>query len=629
MLKSIDELNHHTRLYDLGKPIISDFEWDKMYFELVELEKATGIKYANSPTQKVNYNVINELTKVEHSHPMLSLAKTKDIEEASDFTGGSPSITMLKLDGLTCSILYENGELVSAETRGNGYQGEDITHNILFVQGIPQSISYKDRLVIDGEILCSFKDFEPFSGEYKNPRNFASGSIRLLDSRECAKRNLSFVAWDVIEGLPHETLTGKIVELEALGFITVPYSNLPFEEAMEELKQEVYPTDGLVVKYDSCEYGKSLGFTTHHFNNAIAFKFTETIEESYIVDIEWSLGRTAQVTPVAIIEPIEIDGSVISRVNLHNISIMEEKLKVPFVGQKVFVCKRNEIIPNIEYSEGEASESSTIFSIPDVCPICGEPTYVKQESDSKILMCGNSSCEGLIVNKIKHYCDMKKGVAIKGLSEATIEKLINWGWVNSISDLYKLEQYQNEWVRKPGFGLTSVKKTLTAIEESKTCKLEDFICALGIPLIGRTASKAIASRITWFSDLEELARNQFNFEYWANFGYEMKKALHNYDFTEACYLEEEVLNIPANGQEEQKEQALKDKTFVITGKLKNYSRESLKELIESLGGKVTGSVTSKTDYLINNDATSTSSKNKKAIDLGVEIITEEDFQKII
>lgn len=357
--KLVNELNYHTKLYDQGTPVISDADWDAMYFELFNLENHTGYYLPNSPTQKINYEVVNELKKVKHNHPMLSLQKTQSIDEINSFIGNKDYIIMLKIDGLTCSLGYENGILVSAETRGDGEIGEDILHNAYVVKNIPKKIAYKGKLTVDGEIICKTHHFEKFADEYKNPRNFASGSIRLLDNKECEKRNLSFIAWDCIDygnrNEKHigETLSSKLCSLMAQGFETTDFCTVSkFNESTiknfkNQASEQGIPIDGLVVKYNNCEYYDSLGKTDHHFRGGMAFKFYDETYETKLIDIEYEVSRNGEMVPVAIFEPVEIDGAVVQRCSLFNLSILEEKLGQPFVGQKIWVCKKNMIIPYI------------------------------------------------------------------------------------------------------------------------------------------------------------------------------------------------------------------------------------------------------------------------------------------
>ena len=364
----INYLNERTSEYDIGHPTISDAEWDKVYFELDKLEKEYQIYFNDSPTQTINYQVVSSLEKIAHNHEMLSLEKTKSLEEIKDFLGAVPYLAMCKMDGLTCSLKYENGELVSAETRGDGKVGENILHNAKVIPTIPKSIPYKETLIIDGEIICTYYDFENFSSIYKNPRNFASGSIRLLDSKECSTRKLKFVAWEVIEGLDFPNLHEKLSYLnEELGFITVPWISASAEFAAmadwavsvlpTEAEKCGYPIDGLVFKFDNIEYGKSLGQTSHHFKNAMAYKFYDDFYETKLLDIEWSMGRTGQISPIALFETVNIDGTDISRASLSNLSIMKQTLgDKPFKGQIIEISKRNQIIPKVERAKGEDGE---------------------------------------------------------------------------------------------------------------------------------------------------------------------------------------------------------------------------------------------------------------------------------
>lgn len=353
----VDNLNLWTKEYDEGNPTVSDEIWDKNYFELVRLEAETGIYLSDSPTQRISYNVVNNLKKVKHNHPMLSLQKTQNIDEINSFIGDKNCAIMLKLDGLTCSLGYENGHLISAETRGDGAIGEDILHNALVVKNIPKKIDYKGKLTIDGEIICKFHHFERFTNEYKNPRNFAAGSIRLLDSKECAKRNLSFIAWDLFVEQDNcfETLTEKLIYLTKLGFEvpnftkteTIDFDVDLINKLRDKAEQDGIPIDGLVIKYNDCKYYESLGRTDHHFRGGIAFKFYDETYETNLIDIKYEVSRNGEMVPVAIFEPVEIDGTVVQRCSLFNLSVLEDKLGIPYVGQKIWVCKKNMIIPYI------------------------------------------------------------------------------------------------------------------------------------------------------------------------------------------------------------------------------------------------------------------------------------------
>jgi len=645
----IKELNEATKYYDMGEPIMSDEEWDNMYFALVGMENKCGIYYPDSPTQKINYQVVNGLEKSNHDHPMLSLDKTKDLKEIMDFANQFDSVLfMLKMDGLTCSLTYEEGELVKAETRGNGLQGENILHNAMVIPTIPKKIKDKGRIVIDGEIICTYSNFAPYSEEYKNPRNFAAGSIRLLDAKECSKRNLTFIAWDVIENENKDYgLVGtNLVSLEALGFVTVPYityrsdpediRHYAFEEVEEKIVEELkitarqkgYPIDGLVVKVDDIAVGKSLGATDHHFKNALAFKFYDETVTTSMIDIEWSMGRTGVLTPIAVFEPVELEGSTVERASLHNISVMTKTMGGSFVGQKVQVYKSNMIIPQIASAENPKTlEGLTMLNIPTTCPYCGEPTERVTENQSTILKCNNPNCEAKLINKIDHFVS-KKGLDIKGLSKATLEKLIDWGWINCSSDIFKLKEHRSEWIEKQGFGVKSVDKVLEAIEEARKCELNKFICALGIPLIGSTVSKDLEKIFPTWAEFINAVNSDFKFYSLPNFGGEMHKSLIKFNYDEAIEMVDKYIEFNEK-IEVNNDNNLEGKTFVITGKVHIYkNRDELKEVIESLGGKVVGSVSKKTDYLINNDTESSTAKNKTAKELNIPIISEEKFIEI-
>lgn len=629
----INYLNYHTKMYDEGHPEISDQEWDDAYFQLANFEQTTGIYLENSPTQCVNYQVINELEKKEHNHKMLSLDKTKDTDVVKSFLGSKPYVAMAKMDGLTCSLRYINGKLVSAETRGNGLIGEDILHNALVVKNIPNKINYTEELIVDGEIICKYDDFENFSNEYANPRNFASGSIRLLDSAECAKRKLTFVAWEVIKGFNEfEFFSQKINELSKIGFTVVPNTYNTGDDYKLDIdllklicQGKQYPIDGIVFKFNNIEYGKSLGETGHHFKNAIAYKFYDEEYETTLLDIEWTMGRTGALTPVAVLEPIDIEGTEVSRASLHNISVMLDTLGHPYIGEKVWVFKANMIIPQISRAEIKPLTISTLMC--RKCPICGGNTEIVQENNSQVLYCANPSCEGKLINRIEHYTDMKKGMAIKGISKATIEKLIDWGWLESYSDLYTLKDHRNEWIKKEGFGEKSVDNILNAIENSRECKLENFISAIGIPLIGLTNAKEICKHIDTFEEFIQLIEDCFDFEQWATFGPEKSYEILHFDYEEAINIYKNYLTIQKNNDIINVEK-LKNLTFCVTGKVHIWkNRDELTAFIESLGGKVTSSVTKNTNYLINNDVNSTSAKNNKAKELGIEILSEENFKE--
>ena len=636
----IEKLNYYTKLYDEGKSPISDKEWDDMYFHLEKLEEETGISLGNSPTIHIDYQVVNQLKKVKHNHPMLSLDKTKSEDEVVEFLAGHDGIAMAKMDGLTCSLCYEDGLLISAETRGNGEIGEDILQNIVRVKGVPIEIPFKDKLVVDGEVICTYEDFEDFSSTYKNPRNFASGSIRLLDSRASSQRRLTFVAWDCITGLDeYKNLSQKIIHLDSLGFIIVPFLVLPINNSDKinhaislikgMAKDFSYPIDGIVFKYNDCEYYQSLGATEHHFRGGLAFKFYDEEYETNLKDIEWSMGKTGILTPVAIYDDVDTDDSIINRASLHNLNIMNQLLGKPYKGQKIWVCKQNEIIPQVVRSE-KSDAALTYIDIPTKCPVCGSDTYVKDD----FLYCSNPNCDGKFINQLVHFCG-KKGLDIKGLSEATLQKLVDWGWINNYQELFSLSNFRDEWINKPGFGQKSVDKLLSTIEEVRYCELWQFISALSIPLIGSTYAKEIAKKCKdWFSFREYVEKN-YDFTAWDRFGYEMNDSLHRFNYSQADDLAYKILDIhnslwiDPQVTIEKIESAILNKNFVITGRLLLIqNREKLINIVEEKGGKVQSSISSKTTYLVCNDLNSASTKFKKAKELNIPVISEEELLKM-
>jgi len=645
----IRTLNYYTDLYNQGFTTISDEEWDNMYFELYKLEQSTGIIYPNSPTQTIRYESVSKLEKVAHNHPMLSLDKTKDVEEVESFVKGHEWCAMFKLDGLTCSLTYEDGKLVKAETRGNGTIGENITHNALVIPSIPKEIPNKELTIIDGEIICKNNTFNLyFANDYKNPRNFASGSIRLLSATECASRKLTFIAWDLIKGCDDiDFFFWRLEKLDDWGFITVPRvgdaetvhdaMNILDDmhngvDAYKEDSYKYYPIDGYVFRFESQKYYNSLGATDHHFRGAIAYKFYDEDYETELIDIEWGMGRTGVLTPVAIFEPVEIDGTIVSRASLHNLSILYATLgHYPEKKQKIWVAKMNMIIPQITKAEINNTKHDHILDngICNICPICGKPTkIVKSDSGVLNIVCSNSACEGKLSNRIDHFCG-KKGLDIKGLSLKTIEKLIEWGWINELGDIFKINDHMEEWISKPGFGKASVEKICTNIyNRQHEIGLSSFISGLGIPLVGKTIAKQLVEYYpTWEDFRNAVGGDWTEFE---GFGPEISRAINTFDYSEADEIAKMLTFVQPEVQNEvTPAAAIKDKVFVVTGKLQNYTRDSIKSEIESLGGKVASSVTSKTSYLITNTPDSGTTKNRDAQKLGIPIITEEQYKELI
>ena len=614
MEELIKLLNYYTDLYNKGESPISDREWDELYFKLKQMEQETGTVMCGSPTQTIQYSVSNGLKKVKHNHDMLSLDKTKDWNNFVSYFGDKDVIGMLKLDGLTCTLEYLDGELIGAETRGNGEIGEDILHNAKVIPSIPYKIAYKEHLIIDGEIICKLDDFEEFSKDYANARNFASGSIRLLDSKECAKRKLTFVAWNIVEGFNKEnSFLKKLDKIEKLGFIIVPWtSSFDFDAKdflVQKAEQLKYPIDGLVGRFDDIAYGTNLGKTSHHSKAAYAFKFYDEMYPTTLLDIEWGLGRSGQLTPVAVFEPIEIENSIVNKASLHNISIMNELSGgSERIGDTLYIFKANAIIPQVGKWEhnGNYSVSKHLF-IPEICPSCGGKTkIIESDTGIKVLICTNPQCQGKLINQLENWFS-KKGLDIKGLSKATLEKLISWNWVNSPKDIYELKQHRDEWIKKPGFGIKSVDNILAAIEDSRDTTLESFIAAIGIPLIGKNVAKELVKYIDSYEDFREKIKKHWDFSQIDGFSDGKSERIYNFNFSNA----DEVYQYLNVKKEEKKDNSntLQNLTFAITGKLVKFkNRAELVKYIENLGGKVVGAVSKNVNYLINNDKNSASSK---------------------
>lgn len=634
---------HRDAYYNKQSPTISDYEYDQLFDELKKLEGKTGIIISNSPTQTVGYEVKSELKKVTHNHPMLSLDKTKSIDDLKKFLGDKNGILMLKLDGLTVSLRYINGNLVSAETRGNGEIGEDILHNAKVFSNIPLHINYDGELIVDGEAIITYDTFEhinvnlPEGEKYKNPRNLVSGSVRQLDSKIAAERNIKFIAWKMVKGDDSNSFNKRLNILHDLGFEVTPRYIVNKEvigdliDCMKGTAEDYkLPIDGMVLGYDDVAFGESLGATGHHLRSQMAFKFYDEEVETTLKGIDWTMGKTGVLTPTAIFEPVEIDGTTVERASLHNISILNEILGgTPHVGQKITVYKANQIIPQVLSADKKPNYDNVLF-IPLRCPICGGNTEVKQENNSQVLICVNDNCKGKLLGKLVHFVS-KNAMNIDGLSEATLEKFINKGWLNSFKDVMNIKDYYYLIDVLEGFGAKSARKLIDAIEASKNTTLDRFIYSLCIPLIGRSASKTISQ---YFDDsferfYNEGCLNYFEFENLDGFGVEMSDSIRKYLNANIQMIKElaDILTFETHKKEIVPQNInLVGKTFVITGSLNTFAnRDEAKEQIEALGGKVSGSVSAKTSYLVNNDINSTSGKNKKAKELGVPIITEEDL----
>ena len=639
-----EQLNHYRdSYYNNSESLISDKQYDDLFDELQLLEQETGIIMSNSPTKTVGYEVKSKLEKVKHSHPMLSLDKTKSTDDLIKFSDGRDCIISLKLDGLTVLNTYDNGVLRQSETRGNGEEGEIITHNAKVFDNLPSNIPFDRKFEIEGEAIITQYDFEKINtnGEYKNCRNLASGSVRQLDNNITKNRHVRFIAWKIPFGV---TTYSKGFEIAAqYGFEVVPYVKYnskydDIEKAIEVLKsiakEKSFPIDGLVITYNNVEYGKSLGMTGHHPKHSLAYKFYDDIYPTKLLDVEFTMGKTGVLTPTAVFTPVEIDGTVVERASLHNISIMKE-LRITHKGQIVNVFKANQVIPQIDSVEPiDPDDELDVIEIPTKCPICGSATEIVKDNESEVLICTNPDCRGKLLGQLSHFVS-KNAINIDELSVQTLQKLIDLGWVKSFPDIYHLFDHKEEMYKLDGFGKKSVDKLLDNIQKSRNTELSRFIYALSIPLIGRTASKEIAKAcyddITIFIGMIKSNQLYKLVNDIDGFGDTMLKSLCDYVKLHMSGIEalsEEF--IFAKRECNSSKSDLSGKTFVITGSLNHYkNRDELVGVIESLGGKISGSVSSKTSFLINNDTESNSSKNRKAKELGIPIISESNFLNMI
>ena len=635
----VRQLNHYRNLYyNDSISMISDKQYDDMYDKLKRIEEETGIVMSNSPTTTVGYVVKSSLEKTTHSHPMLSLDKTKSVDDLIKFSSGKDCVISLKMDGLTVLNTYENGTLQKSETRGDGEVGELITHNARVFDNFPINIPFDRRFEIEGEAIITKDDFEHINtnGEYKTCRNLASGSVRQLDSRIAKDRHVHFIAWKVPFGFT--TYIDGFRIAKDYGFEVVPYvtynSNTDdINKKIEQLKavaeEKSYPIDGLVISYNDVEYGKSLGMTGHHPKHSLAFKFYDEEAVTILQDIKWGMGKTGQLTPVGIFNEVQLDNTTVNKASLHNVSILKE-LQLG-IGDEITVYKANQIIPQVR----ENLTKSNIFNIPDKCPICGQPTKIVKENDSEVLVCTNDDCKGKLLGKLKHAVG-RDALNIDGLSESTIEKFINLGWLKSIKDIYHLSGYEKEMRSLDGFGKRSVEKILNAIEKSRNTSLERFLYSLSIQLLGESASKMISEAVDYdfntFIDEMTISGAEY-FRYLPGVGDSLISSLNTYwksHYSDILQLANEFTFEKPNLILDEIPNTLQGKTFVVTGSVHHYkNRDELKADIVSHGGTVVGSVSSKTSYLINNDINSTSSKNQKAKSLNIPIISEEEFLSMI
>ena len=626
MLELVELLNKASRsYYQDAQEIMSNYEYDRLYDELQNLEKELGITLSNSPTVNVGYEVVSELPKERHESPMLSLDKTKEVEELKNFVGSQKVLMSWKMDGLTIVLTYRDGKLYKAVTRGNGEVGEVVTNNAKVFKNLPVQIAYRGELILRGEAVIGYHDFEKINEEiedvdakYKNPRNLCSGSVRQLNNQITAKRNVMFYAFTLVQADGVDFQNSRACQMEwlkAQGFTTVEYHMVTrdtVEDEVAKFSSEIskndFPSDGLVLSYDDIAYGRSLGRTAKFPRDSYAFKWQDEIRETILREIEWSPSRTGLINPVAIFDPVELEGTTVSRASVHNISIMEE-LELG-IGDKIEVYKANMIIPQI----AENLTRSGVKDIPERCPVCQGETKIRQVGNAKALYCMNPECQAKHVKAFALFVS-RDALNIEGLSEATLEKFISRGYIHTFADIFHLDHYKDEIQ-----GMAARRSTLPR-----------FVYSLGIAGIGLANAKVICRELKY--DVEALLMvTEEELNEIQGVGEVLAKAFTGY-FSDAKHVENfrkllEELTIPE--ETSTKKQIFEGVNFVITGSVTHFAtRGEVKKLIESLGGKVTGSVTSKTNYLINNDVTSTSSKNKKANELGIPIISEETFLELV
>lgn len=641
MKELVEKLDQAAKAYyQEDREIMSNQEYDSLYDRLEQLEKETGTVLTNSPTVRVGYEAVNELPKEEHPSPMLSLDKTKDREVLRGFIGNHKCLLSWKLDGLTIVLTYENGELVKAVTRGNGIVGEVITNNARVFKNIPLRIPYKGQLVLRGEAIITYSEFERINetigdadAKYKNPRNLCSGSVRQLNNEITAKRNVRFYAFALVSARDVDFSNSReqqFIWLKKQGFEVVEYKLVTSEsldEAMDYFSKTIvnndFPSDGLVVTYDDIAYGESLGSTAKFPRNSFAFKWADEMRETKLVDMEWSPSRTGLINPVAIFEPVELEGTTVSRASVHNISIVKE-LQLG-IGDTIKVYKANMIIPQI----AENLTRSGNLVIPDKCPVCGREARIRKENDVETLYCMNPDC---VAKKIKSFSlfTSRDAMNIDGLSEATLEKFIAMGFIHNFGDIFEIGKYKDQIVEMEGFGQKSFDNLMVSLEKAKETTLAKVIYSLGITGIGLANAKVICK---YFDDDIEKIRYAEEEEISSIEGIGPVIAGSLADYFKSAENNQKLDHLLSHlhlvHEETSAEQVFAGKTFVITGSVEHFSnRSEAKEFIEARGGKVTGSVTKKTDYLINNDKTSASSKNKKAQELGIPILSEEDFLEL-
>lgn len=641
----IKELNNASYAYYNNVPIMPDYEWDKMYDELINLEEETGIVLSNSPTHNVGYTIADELKEVKHNHPMLSLDKRKSVDELVEFIGDKDCFLSVKADGLTTSLHYIDGKLIGAETRGDGVRGIECLQNVLTMKNVPKEIPYKDELIIDGETIIRWDTFReindklPEDKKYKHPRNLVSGSLQLLNSKEAASRNMRFVAWRVIKGFKHKTPSEDLFKAKDIGFEIIPILKSPRINQKEELaillnqiresaKSHNIPYDGAVMAVDDYKIADSMGRTDKFFRHSMAYKYEDELFETVLTDIEWNTSKTGLINPVAIFKPVDLNGAITTRATLHNITYIKDMMLG--IGDRIRVYRSNMVIPKVH----DSIDKSGNFNIPDKCPICGHSTRIAKENDSEVLMCENPNCKGKLLGRLIHAAS-RNALDIENLSESTIEKFINLGWLNSIKDIYHLSDHEDEMKTLDGFGKRSVEKLLNSIEESRNTSLERFIYSLSIPSIGKSVSKDISKLCEEnFNNFIGLMKSSPEKLLTINgFGITMMNSMTKWWYENSLWvyeLSKEFYFETPNVVLDEIPKTLQSKTFVVTGSVNHYkNRNELKADIVAHGGTVVGSVSSKTSYLINNDINSASSKNQKAKSLNIPIISEEQFLAMI
>ena len=643
MRELVKELNLASRAYyQESREIMTNYEYDKGYDRLLELEKMTGVTLADSPSIHVGYEVLSDLPKENHESPMLSLDKTKDVSALQTWIGNHTGLLSWKLDGLTIVLTYRDGELFKAVTRGNGITGEVITNNAKVFKNIPHRIPYRGELVLRGEAVIKYSDFEKINAsidsvdaKYKNPRNLCSGSVRQLNNEITSKRSVFFFAFTLVRQNPDIETNSRKEQMEWLqsqGFETVEYKIVNKENIedtvlwfSEHIETNDLPSDGLVLTFDDIAYSRSLGATAKFPRDSIAFKWADETEKTHLLEVEWSASRTGLINPVAIFEPVQLEGTTVSRASIHNVSIVES-LQLG-LGDELMVYKANMIIPQIS----ENLTRSGTLEIPSLCPVCHQPTKILKENDVKVLTCPNPECEAKHIKRLTLFVS-RDAFNIEGLSEATLEKFVQKGFIQSLEDIFHLDRYKDEIIGMEGMGEKSYTNLIQAIEKSKKVPTARFIYSLGISGVGLSNAKLICR---YFKDDIQaiMSASEEDMTAIEGIGPVIAKNFEAFFSNEKSRKEADALLKEIQLEKEEISEDSKifeGKTFVITGSVHHFSnRNALKSLIESKGGKVAGSVSSKTHYLINNDAESTSSKNKKARELGIPILTEDDFLKLL